>query len=158
MPIACHSLSCQDPLRWRASRRNRSEADSRSSGRVPAMTSRPFPRHRGRRLFGFEALEERVRGDSSGVLVEQSPELGGNLAEDGHAVVVRVLLEEDRARVHDVGVVLDQTLLAQVRLVDLALGSVLVDEPVVTQRVRVSLSRQPHDLGCLYLESFKLTW
>ena len=90
--------------------------------------------------------------------MRQLPELLGDLAEDGHAVVVRGLLEEDRPRFHDVRVVLDQAFFTQVRLVDLALGSVLVDEPVVAKGLRVLLSRQPHDLGRLGLEPLQLTW
>jgi hypothetical protein len=46
----------------------------------------------------------------------------------------------------------------QGRLVDLALGPVLVDEPVVTNGLRVFLSRQPHDLGRLRFESLQSTW
>src|SRR5262245_58542254 len=49
-------------------------------------------------LYGwrrFKALEERVHGESSGVLVSELPELLGDLAEGGHAVVVRVLVEQD---------------------------------------------------------------
>ena len=59
---------------------------------------------------------------------------------------------------YDMLVVLDQPLFAEVDLVHLALGSALVDEPVITKGLGVLLSRQPEDLGCMGPESLKLTW
>src|SRR5262249_28382669 len=61
-------------------------------------------------------------------------------------------------RLQDVNVVLEEPFLIQIRLVDLALGSVLFDEPVVAKRLRILLFGDPHDLGCLRFESLQLTW
>src|SRR5262245_51507042 len=73
-------------------------------------------------------------------------------------MVVGEVPEEDIPRVQDVQVVLEKPLFIQARLVDLALRSILLDEPVVPQRLRILLFGDPHDLRCLRCESFQLTW
>src|SRR5262245_46376441 len=82
-------------------------------------------------------LEEGVDRDPSGVLDRQVPEVLGDFAEDGHLVVEREVPEEERPRLEDVHVVLEKPFFIQVRLVDLALRSILFDEPVVTERLRI---------------------
>jgi hypothetical protein len=73
-------------------------------------------------------------------------------------VVVRVVAEQDRPRLHDVHLVLDQPLLVGEHLMHLAFGSVLVDEPIAPKGVRVLLAGQTYDLGRLGLHALKLTW
>src|SRR6516225_6350771 len=59
---------------------------------------------------------------------------------------------------NDMLVVFYEPLLAEVGLVHLALGFVLVEEPVVPKGLGVLLLRQPEDLGCLGREPLKLAW
>ena len=65
-------------------------------------------------------------------------------------MVGRVVVEQDRPRLHDVDLVLDQPFVG--RLAGLALGSVVVEEPVATKGVRVLFTCQADDLGRLGLE------
>jgi hypothetical protein len=81
-----------------------------------------------------------------------------DLAVDGRLVVVGVVAEQDRPRLHDVHLVLDQPLLIREHLMHLALGSVLADEPITTKGVGVLLAGQPDDLGRLGLNALQLTW
>src|SRR5215469_16648545 len=59
---------------------------------------------------------------------------------------------------NDMLVVLDESLLAEVGLMHLALGFALVEEPVVPKCLGVLLLRQPEDLGCLGREPLELAW
>ncbi len=56
----------------------------------------------------------------------------------------------------DVVGVLDQGVGVDVALPHLALGSVVAEEPVVAEGLRVLLPRQPHHLGGLLLEPVEL--
>src|SRR5215467_14799761 len=59
---------------------------------------------------------------------------------------------------NDMLVVFDEPLLAEVGLVNLAVGFGLAEEPVVTKGLGVLGLRQPEDLGCPGRESLELAW
>src|SRR5215471_6729516 len=103
-------------------------------------------------------LDEGELAYSSGVLVEQVAELLRDLAVNAHTMVEGVVPEPRVPHRNDMLVVFDEPLLAEVGLVHLALGFVLVEEPVVTKGLGVVVLRQPEDLSCLGLESLELAW
>src|SRR5207248_7510258 len=59
---------------------------------------------------------------------------------------------------NDMLVVFDEPLFAEVGLVNLAVGFLLVQEPVVTKGLGVLVLRQPEDLARLGFESLELAW
>src|SRR5262245_36159188 len=85
----------------------------------------------------LKALEEGVHPDPSGVFDRQVPELLGHVAENGHAMVECEVSEQDIPRLEYVHVVLEEPFFIQVRLVNFALGPVLLDEPVIAKRLRI---------------------
>ena len=95
---------------------------------------------------------------ASGVLGEQVAEVLRDLAVNAHAMVEGEVPEPRVPHLKDMLVVFDEPLLAEVGFVDLAVGFVLVNEPVVTKGLGVLLLRQSEDLGCLSLESLELAW
>src|SRR5215470_5255112 len=105
----------------------------------------------------FKSLGEREHCRWSHALGDQLDEALRHFAVDGRVVVEGVVPEQDRGRRHGVHLVLDQSLFVGEQLVDLALCSVLVDEPVAPKRVRVLLSSGAQDFGRLSLESLELT-
>src|SRR5215471_422852 len=106
----------------------------------------------------FQPQDEGELAYSSGVLVEEVAEVLRDLAVDTHAMVEGVVPEQRVPYRYDMLVVFDEPLFAEVGLVDLALGFVLVDEPVVAKGLGVLLSRQPENLSHLRLEPLELTW
>src|SRR5262249_42520430 len=68
------------------------------------------------------------------------------------------LSEQHRPRFQHVRVVLEQPLFIQIRLVNLALHSVVFDEPVITKRLCILLPCDPYDFGRLGFESIQLSW
>src|SRR5215207_4466877 len=110
-----------------------------------------------RRLF--EPLHEREGGRRcSHARLDEVDEVLRDLAVNSRPVVVGIVAEQDRPRLHDVHLMLDEPLLLWEHLMHLALGSVLADEPVATKGVGVLLAGQPNDLGRLGLDALKLTW
>jgi hypothetical protein len=71
-------------------------------------------------------------------------------------VIVGVISEQPVARLKDVPVVLDQPFRTGVRFVDLALGAIFCQEPVLSQCLSVLLFRDPDAFCCLLLESLQL--
>src|SRR4249919_2832576 len=126
-----------------------------SPSSYPATTDRW--RLNRRRLF--EPLHEREGGRCrSHARLDEIDEVLRDLAVDGRSMVVGVVAEQDRPRLHDVHLMLHQSLLVQEHLMHLALGFVLADEPIAAKGVGVLLAGQPNDLGCLSLHALKLTW
>src|SRR5262249_26564534 len=80
----------------------------------------------------FEPLDEGEFAYSSGVLVEQVAEVLRDLAVNAHPMVEGVVPEPRVPHRNDMLAVLNEPLFAEVGLVDLAVGFVLVEEPVVT--------------------------
>src|SRR5215471_16138771 len=103
-------------------------------------------------------LDEGELAYSSGVLVEQVAELLRDLAVNAHTMVEGVVPEPRVPHRNDMLTVFDEPLFAEIGLVDLAVGFVLVEEPVVTNGLGVLLLGQPEDLGCLGLELLQLAW
>src|SRR6516225_5335928 len=106
----------------------------------------------------FKALDEGELAYSSGVLGKEVAEVLRDLAVNTHAMVEGEVPEPRVPRRNDMLVVFDEPLFAGVGLVNLAVGSVFVEEPVVTEGLGVLLLRQPEDLGCLGFESLELAW
>src|SRR5512133_2419098 len=99
-----------------------------------------------------------VELDVSRQSLHQPGERGRRLAVDRHVVAVGVVTEELLPGLHDVVGMLEQPIGVHVALPDLALGSVFADEPVVAERLRVLLPRQPHHFGGLLLEADELAF
>src|SRR5215469_8604881 len=106
----------------------------------------------------FKPLDEGELAYSSGVLLEQVAEVLRDLAVNVHPMVEGVVPEPRVPHLNDMLVVLDEPFFAEVDLVDLAVGFVLVEEPVVTKGLGVLLLRQSENLGCLGRESLELAW
>src|SRR5215471_10460352 len=87
----------------------------------------------------------------------QIPELLGHITKHRHAMVECEVPEKDRPRFHHVRVVLEESFFIHVRLVNLALGAILFDEPVVAKRLRVLHARDSNELRRLRLKSLQLT-
>jgi hypothetical protein len=87
----------------------------------------------------FKPLDEGELAYSSGVLVEQVAEVLRDLAVNAHPMVEGVVPEPRVPCRNDMLVVLDEPLFAEVGLVNLALGFVLVEEPVVPKGLGVLL-------------------
>src|SRR5262252_8606638 len=107
---------------------------------------------------GSESLNEGVDGNPVRVFLCEIPELLRDVAERDHPVIEGEVPEQDRARLHDVHVVLEEPFLIHVRFVDLALGTVFFDEPVVAKRLRVLVARNPYELGGLRFEALQSPW
>src|SRR5262249_57746369 len=95
----------------------------------------------------FKPLDEGEPAYSSGVLLEEVAELLRDLAINAHAMVEGEVPEQRVPRRNDMLVVFDESLLAEVGLVNLTFGFALVEEPVVTTR-RTDPSRRRDHLRC----------
>src|SRR5215813_14635058 len=106
----------------------------------------------------FKPLDEGEPAYSSGALLEEVAELLRDLAINAHAMVEGEVPEQRVPRRNDMLVVFDESLFAEVGLVNLTFGFALVEEPVVTKGLGVLLLRQSENLGCLGFEPLELAW
>src|SRR5262245_27300814 len=107
------------------------------------------------------AVQDLQRGVAVELDVSRQPlhQLGERrrrLAVDRHVMAVRVLAEEELPSLGDVVRMLEETVGVDIPLANLALRPVVADEPVVAERLRVLLPRQPHHLGRLAHEPVEL--